>query len=546
MFGGQLTYSPDQATPGTVSEHHMVWTVGSNVFTGAGQNGQVVDTSFRYNTQLNQLDAEAAVGDFHGTTTDNKTVNGFGTAITVGDTYTPWRSLTLQGRYGRFSPNFNTPQRSGQYNNQQSVSFGANYRVNEHLTFGGFASRGDSLTSLTGTGHRTRSYNLNATYDPAQRYLPRITVTHASLTTPLGNFTVTQVNLSRDFPRWRPFINYTLARGTNQKANALTVGSSFITQRFGTFQAVQSVGGGKTGSFDWYPTRPLVGGVQISAGAGYAATNGSTTPLARLMAIVRLPRRQTLQVSYTRTQTNSETRWTMTGPLDFWRKKDDVSRSGSPTIITDSTIQGRIYQDVNRDNQFDDRVDIPTRGVTVLLDNTNTTVTDQQGHYRFDRVSPGIHTVSISLYDVRADLIPASSLQQTVSLSPRRIVTSDFRLLKSGRVSGRIWRDTNGNGQYDEGEVALSNIRIVSSSGRDTYTDIDGTFLLSDLPSGEQIIFLDQRTLPRDLLATATQLQAEVRPGQETTGINFIFKPRSRPVQEKQFPGNESAQPSKP
>jgi hypothetical protein len=263
------------------------------------------------------------------------------------------------------------------------------------------------------------------------------------------------------------------------------------------------------------------------------------------MASVRLPFGQSLQFTYAKTTTYNEFRWTMSGPLMFWRKAETTVAGNAANALTDSTLEGRVYIDLNLNNRFDGQTDLPSAGITVLLDSTQTTVTDASGNYRFSHVPPGAHTVSISLYDVRADMIPANGASHTVLMSPRRIVTSDFRLVKSGRVQGRIWQDLNGNGKWDEGEPGIGNVRIVITGGHDTYTDSDGTFIMGDLPAGEQTIFLDQRTLPSDLTIAATQQQVEVKAGQSTDGVSFIFKQKIRPTEEKMFKNGEVTRSSK-
>ena len=532
MFGGKFTYSPNKAVPGTISERSLIWTTGSDLFSGVGQSGQEFDTSLRYKTSVNQLDAEAALGHFLGATNEHQTVNGLGSGVTIDDTFTPWQQLTLQGRFSRYSPNFVTPQRTGQYNDQQTFSFGASYRVNQRLFFTGSASDGGSVSDPE---KKTRLYSFSSSFDPAQRFFPRMMITYTNLDSPAGKLQSAQVNLSREFHKWRPFAYYAMARGTGIKANSITVGTSYITDHWGSFQAVQSVGTGKTGSFDWYPSRPVWGRIQLATGVGYTDVNHNFTPLGHMMASVRLPLGQSLQFSYARTTTYNEFRWTMSGPLMFWRKAETSVAGNSANGLSDSTLLGRVYIDSNLNNRFDAQTDLASAGITVMLDSTQTTVTDAQGNYRFSHVPPGAHTVSISLYDVRADVIPSNSASHTVLLSPRRIVTSDFRLVKSGRIQGRIWQDLNGNGKYDEGEPGIGNVRIVITGGHDTYSDSDGTFIMGDLPAGEQTIFLDQRTLPSELIIAATQQQVDVKAGQSTDGVTFIFRQKIRPTEEKVF-----------
>ena len=59
-----------------------------------------------------------------------------------------------------------------------------------------------------------------------------------------------------------------------------------------------------------------------------------------------------------------------------------------------------------------------------------------------------------------------------------------------------VWLDANGNGRLDEGEQPLADVRVVTGSGRDTLTDDKGYFIIGDLPPGEHILLLDEKTIP--------------------------------------------------
>ena len=105
----------------------------------------------------------------------------------------------------------------------------------------------------------------------------------------------------------------------------------------------------------------------------------------------------------------------------------------------------------------------------------------------------------------------------------------------------RSWRDFNENHQFDEGE-GLADIRLLSSSGKATYSDNDGTFLLSDLPPGEQSIFIDERYHPENLILEKDSLKVNVESGQEVKNCAFIYKAKPREVKEMTF-GNKSTKP---
>jgi len=134
-----------------------------------------------------------------------------------------------------------------------------------------------------------------------------------------GNFTLRRLPEPRFF-QVEAVVNYTRHAELIRKANAAYgCPSSFITQGSERFRPVQFMAAGKTVCFDWYPNKLWLAGVQISAGPVMRQRTETRPPLARLMAIVAFAPASNLAVSYTRTQTNSETRWTRQA-FGLWRK----------------------------------------------------------------------------------------------------------------------------------------------------------------------------------------------------------------------------------
>ena len=99
----------------------------------------------------------------------------------------------------------------------------------------------------------------------------------------------------------------------------------------------------------------------------------------------------------------------------------------------------------------------------------------------------------------------------------------DFRLVRTGRISGVVWLDLNENGRLDEGEQPLADVRIVTGSGRDTMTDANGYFLIGDLPPGEHVVLVDEKTLPDQTRSVRGSLSIKVLAGSESSGVAFAI-----------------------
>jgi len=198
-------------------------------------------------------------------------------------------------------------------------------------------------------------------------------------------------------------------------------------------------------------------------------------------------------------------------------------------------VRGRVYQDVNLNGRFDQGVDLPQANAQVRVDGNRYVVSDNDGLFRIENVVRGDHTVYLDLLSVRADLTLLDQTEQLITLDSNRDVLVDFRVVRTGRISGVVWLDANANGRFDDGDRPLPDVRVVTGSGRDTLTDDKGYFIISDLPPGEHIVLLDEKTIPEQTRSASGSQTIKVAAGDETTTSFPIIV---LPDQVKKFPGN--------
>lgn len=97
--------------------------------------------------------------------------------------------------------------------------------------------------------------------------------------------------------------------------------------------------------------------------------------------------------------------------------------------------------------------------------------------------------------------------------------------------------DLNDDGKIDDGEPMLADVRVVTGSGRDTLTDSQGEFILGDLPPGEHIVLIDEKTLAENT-KSAGSLRVTVEAGGETNKANFPIVPKRAEITVKHFPSS--------
>jgi len=288
-----------------------------------------------------------------------------------------------------------------------------------------------------------------------------------------------------------------------------------------------------SGTAAWQLSNLLGKRLNISSGLGYMRSG--TSPLRtteQVSASLRLPRESVLQFSYVRTQTGPALLLSLRGWLLSSRRAERAINGPVGEVNSYSAVHGRVYQDQNLNGQFDPGIDQPQANVKVRVDGNRYVLTGPDGNFHIDSVPKGEHAVYLDLLSVRADLTLLDGSQQ-VSLVSTRDSVVDFRLVRAGRISGVVWLDLNENGRLDEGEQPLADVRVVTDSGRDTLTDANGYFLIGDLPPGEHVILLDEKTLPDQTRSVRGSLTMKVLAGSETS--NTLFPVTPTPPELKRF-----------
>ncbi|MCI0487463.1 MAG: AMIN domain-containing protein [Blastocatellia bacterium] len=528
----------------------LLFSAGGLYFGGPVARGTIATGSVKYSSSRNQFQADAGIGNFEGFRQDGSMVEGAAPVIEVSEVFKLRDSLTLQGRVAHISPNYLSPQSGGSLTSMDLVSGGFNWRPAQWIG-----------TSLTATNvnrldnDKQKQQYLTGTLSVTPRGpLPTLLFSHTQgRTTPGGTNSYTFINATKEFDKWRVFGNFNRIRNApviipsdintllpNPPSISLSAGAMARISDSQTLQFSQSFGqgGSLSGDVDWFTSSFFSKRVSFGAGLGYVRSPSKFYINERFVAGVELPGRQMLQVSYASTPSGPQILLQLRGPLFTGRAGAIAATVSVEEMTAYGAFYGRVYQDVNLNGRFDAGVDRPQTGVKVQVDGSFYAVTDGNGEFRVNNVRVGEHQVYLDLLSVRADLTLLDSPQQTAMLNSGRDSIVDFRLVRTGRARGVVWMDTNGNGELDEGEQTLSDVRIVTASGRDTLTDSHGEFILGDLPPGNHIILVDEKTLPDNTKSAADSLQVLVVAGGETGDVKFPIVPKPVQIQVKRFPAS--------
>ncbi|MFD4669667.1 SdrD B-like domain-containing protein [Lentzea sp. NPDC058450] len=184
-----------------------------------------------------------------------------------------------------------------------------------------------------------------------------------------------------------------------------------------------------------------------------------------------------------------------------------------------------VWIDLNR-NGVQDAGEPPVAGVTVKLNNGQTTTTDANGKYLFDKLPDGAYTVCFDVANLPAQYkgylptrqtaggdstkdsnIGADGCSAPTTLGPnkREDLTIDAGLRPPNSLGDYVWADTNKNGLQDDGEPAVAGVTVKLNNGQTTKTDANGKYEFTGLPDGSYTVCFDLSTLPgqyADFVAT--------------------------------------------
>ena len=510
----------------------FTFSAGGMHFGGSNRKGDMVAGGVKYVSGFNRFQADVAMGQFSGVNRDATRTSGAGIALNLTGSYRLMDQVIVQGRYTHVGQKFLSPQ-SGVHQPTNGAAAAVSWQPSRWFTAG---LSGSTATTPGRVGEFNRYITATMNFTP-DNSLPAVFISHTqSGTTQLRSSAFTLITATKKFDRWQMFMNAARVKTIGSAGLNLQMGGNIRINESNTLEVSQSVGshGLLSGLATWQMSNLFGNRFSFSGGLGYTRSNSAPFQTTQhLSAFVKLPRNNTLQFSFLRTETGTTALLSLHG-LFFSSKRAERAINGPLSELNSyGSVYGRVYQDVNLNGRFDPGTDQPQANVRIRVDGSRYVVSDDAGNFRIDSVVRGEHTVYLDLLSVRADLTLLDTVQQIVTMDSRHDSIVNFRVVRTGRISGMVWLDTNENGKLDDTETPLPDVRIVTGSGRDTLTDGNGYFMIGDLPPGEHILLLDEKTLPERHRSVAGSLTIKVTAANETS---TLFPVTHLPDQVKRFP----------
>jgi uncharacterized repeat protein (TIGR01451 family) len=134
------------------------------------------------------------------------------------------------------------------------------------------------------------------------------------------------------------------------------------------------------------------------------------------------------------------------------------------------SAEGHVFYDINANGRFEPDTDRPIGGVTVKIrSDIKTTVTDENGYYRFDNMEPGAHVVWIDPATLPKPYRPLDNQPiKKIVVQPGGVAETaiaDFIVLKAqiyeeGVVEGMVCLDLNNNLSCDPDEPGIVGVTV--------------------------------------------------------------------------------------
>ncbi|MDQ3265485.1 MAG: stalk domain-containing protein [Myxococcota bacterium] len=516
-------------------EHQLTSSGGLMWFNGPRANAGIVSTSVRYSTRIHSFQAELGAGTFEQRLLDGTLSRRFGLLFQTTETLTPVEALTLVAGFSHISENFLSINGTGGLRPMNLLSGAMRWRAAPWLTFSIGARHQEHLEHPD----RPVDYDLSATTSVAPGGgWPTLVVTHSDgQSSLLGPRMLTVANLTQRWGSSDLFLSGTRTDlGTAGPQLTLSVGGAHQLAPTVFIGASQSISdrGALGGNVDLSLASFFTQQVSVGVGAGYQWDGTRLVPTARLSVRAALPGKHQLSLSVNQSQLGANAYLDISG--FFWDRPAPAPLGRNATELPPAlgVFTGRVFQDVNLNGRYDPSEDRPLPGVQVLVNGNNLVQTDPDGQYRVGNLAAGRHTVRLNLLTVRADLSLLAAARQEVEIGAEREAVVDFRLVRTGRISGVVWLDADGDGEIDDEETPLADVRVVAGQ-RDTLTNALGDFVLGDLPQGAHMVTVDEKTLPEELRGIVRPREVVVTPPKETRNVLFPIHPRPREIEIREF-----------
>jgi hypothetical protein len=158
-------------------------------------------------------------------------------------------------------------------------------------------------------------------------------------------------------------------------------------------------------------------------------------------------------------------------------------------------IEGYVFKDINSDG-LRQKDEPPVEGIKLWLGKDKSQITDAFGYYSFKGVRARKAYVNLDVSTLPSGFVLTVPMAQEANIVHNRGVRIDFGIISRSEISGLVFEDINGNGEYDIEDKGIKGVIISLEDGTKEITDATGRYSFSNATTGGHTISLDLNSLP--------------------------------------------------
>lgn len=158
-------------------------------------------------------------------------------------------------------------------------------------------------------------------------------------------------------------------------------------------------------------------------------------------------------------------------------------------------IEGYVFKDFNSDG-LRQRDEPPVEGIKLWVGKDKSQVTDLFGYYRFKGARARRAYVTLDTSTLPSGFVLTVPVIQEVAIAHHATSRIDFGIISRSEISGLVFEDVDGNGEYSRDDKGVKGLVILLDDGKKTVTDSVGRYSFPQAPVGERTVTLDLNTLP--------------------------------------------------
>jgi protocatechuate 3,4-dioxygenase beta subunit len=152
-----------------------------------------------------------------------------------------------------------------------------------------------------------------------------------------------------------------------------------------------------------------------------------------------------------------------------------------------------------------------------------TRTTDESGTYEFKTLSPGSYVLEIEPATLPPDFRQPGRRSWRIAVLPIQAVYLDVPISAQRAVSGIVFIDKDGDGQFDpQKDEAIDGGRVIGGT-EEVMTGPGGSYILRSLPAGTVTI---SACVPAGRCSPPATIQLSVEPTIRR-GVNFVLSTKS-------------------